>query len=60
MALFEPKSRRRLVIDQELDDNRVALGKARSQLAGALADIARLEHERDGLLDRLHAEASGR
>lgn len=57
MSLFESRPPAVVVIDERLARVQLAKSAARSQLAGALADLARLESEEDSLLALRTAEA---
>lgn len=60
MPLFTPDPRPIADLKRRLRDVEREKGVARSQLAGALADLARLEHDTDCLLALLSAETERR
>lgn len=60
MPLFVPRSRAVVAIDRKLAQVQRDKATARSQLAGALADLAQLEVDEDVLLALRTAEVENR
>lgn len=60
MPPFVPRPRAVVAIDRKLAQVQRDRAVARSQLAGALADLAQLEHDEDVLLELRTAEVENR